>query len=109
MEFQSMTLLVQKVTKTVSKKVTEDPLKLTKQVSAIVHDGAIVISNLEVIASTCPLITLVEVMHPVCWNVVPMDFDILVPVSSRVLMEKPCPKSSSYELACTYNCSNDTA
>ena len=63
-------------------------LYFTIQISAIVHDGPIIITNFEVMATLSPLVTLVKVVFPILWNVCPLDGDIFVPVCPGVLMEE---------------------
>ena len=52
------------------------------------HDGSVVVANSEVVAFLAPLVTLVKVVLPVLWDIAPFDGDVLVPVSSGVLVVK---------------------
>ena len=54
------------------------------------HDGTIVVADLEVMAALAPLVALVEVVLPVSWDVAPFDGYIPVPISSGVFMEESC-------------------
>ena len=63
---------------------------VTFQISAVVHDGSVVIANLEVIATLSPLVAPDEVMLPIFWDVAPFDGHIPVPVSSGVLVKESC-------------------
>ena len=58
------------------------------QVFAIVHDGSVVIANLQIIATITTLVTLVKVVNPILRNVVPLNCHIIVPISPGVLMEE---------------------
>ena len=60
----------------------------SSQVSAIVHDGIVIVAYSQVVAFLAPLVTLVKVVLPVLWDIAPLDGDILVPVSSGVLVVK---------------------
>ena len=63
-------------------------MKFTFQLSSIVHDGSVVIANLQVIAACTTFITLVKVVLPVFRDVVPVDVDVIVSVCPRVLVVK---------------------
>ena len=65
-----------------------DDCQFSLQVFAIVHDGSVVVANSEVVAFLSPLVTLVKVVLPVLWDIAPLDGDVLVPVSSGVLVVK---------------------
>ena len=58
------------------------------QVFAIVHDGIVIVAYSQVVAFLAPLVTLVKVVLPVLWDIAPLDGDVLVPVSSGVLVVK---------------------
>ena len=60
----------------------------THQHSSIVHDGSVVVSNIQVIAASITLVTLVKVVNPILWNVVPLNGHIIVPISPSVLVEE---------------------
>ena len=65
-------------------------MKFTFQLRSIVHDGSVVIPNLQIIATSAilPLITFVKVVNPLFRNVVPLNGHILVSVSPGMLMEE---------------------
>ena len=65
-----------------------DDCLFSLQVFAIVHDRSVVVANSEVVAFLAPLVTLVKVVLPVLWDIAPLDGDVLVPVSSGVLVVK---------------------
>ena len=60
----------------------------THQHSSIVHDGSLVVANIQVIAASITLVALVTVVNPILWNVVPLNGHIIVSISPGVLVEE---------------------